>query len=161
MAKELILIPKTKYEFLTKVQPENVLQISVDESPADEQLETVLKYAVPKNVVNKALGLWNYLKDRKGPVLDWNRDGLISLRGQIVPGCHLIDLLKHAVTPFSQREPTGYDQFRRALQEMHTPTGFIVERKTTKNKQQGRGYVKGKMDMGPPGRKQSFRWIPY
>ena len=157
MAKELILIPKTKYEFLTKVEPE--MQASV--APADEQLETVLKYAVPKNVVNKALGLWNYLKDRKGPVLDWNRDGVISVRGHIVPGSHLIDLLKHAVTPFSQREPAGYDQFRSALQEMHTPTGFIVERQTTKNIQQGRGYVKGKTDSGPPGRKQSFRWIPY
>ena len=83
MAKELVLIPKAKYELLNKCKQnvsQNVLQ-STEESPtSDEQFETVLKYAVPKNVLNKALGLWNYLKDRKGPLINWDEHENLPLK---------------------------------------------------------------------------------
>jgi hypothetical protein len=55
-------------------------------------LETTLKYAVPKNALRKAMGLWNYLKDRKGTLVDWNEDGEVSVHGQSIIGSHMIDL---------------------------------------------------------------------
>lgn len=67
-------------------------------------LETTLKYAVPKNALRKAMGLWNYLKDRKGTLLDWNEDGEVSVHGQSITGSHMIDLVKHAVTPLSKND---------------------------------------------------------
>jgi hypothetical protein len=53
----------------------------------------------------KAMGLWNYLKDRKGTLVDWNEDGEVSVHGQSVIGSHMIDLVKHAVTPLSKKRP--------------------------------------------------------
>jgi len=170
MAKELILIPKTKYELLTtksNYEPqtiptlaENVLQPTDELSGCNDQLETILKYAVSKNVLNKALGLWNYFKDRKGPLINWDEHGELTIKDNVVSGRHLIDLLKHTVSTFSKREPTGYEQFRAVLQEMHAPMGFIAHKVETSESQAGLGYVKGKTERGPPGRKK-FRWIPY
>lgn len=108
---------------------ENVLQPSNESSKCepDEQLETILKYAVSKNVLNKKLGLWNYLKDHKGPLMTWAEHGELTVKGNVVCGSHLIDLLKHAVSGgFSKRGPTGYEHFKAVLQEMHTPMGFIA-----------------------------------
>jgi hypothetical protein len=98
------LIPKTTYDFLTKPTE------YVNQPPTrnDEQLETLLKYAIPKNVLNKALGLWNYLKDRRGLLLDWDDHGVLVVKGITVRGSHLVDLLKHAVSALSNIEPVGY-----------------------------------------------------
>ena len=73
------------------------------------------------------MGLWNYLKDRKGTLLDWNEDGEVSVHGQGITGSHMIDLVKHAVTPLSKKRPLGYSQFYSVLGEMHIPTEFLVQ----------------------------------
>lgn len=169
MARELILMPKAKYELLTK---EDISKKSSDNKPIlfgrdvqsshettfdpqiDDMFENTLTYAIPKNGYRKAMGLWNHLKDRKGPILNWNDNGEIVVHGRLVPGSNIVDLLKYTVSPLSKTEPLGYGLFYDVLRELHTPTGFMVDH------QIGRGYVKGKTDKGPPGRKQ-FRWIPY
>ena len=88
MAKQLILIPKAKYEHLFRTgesmtkQPTKIIpKISgnVDYPEDTDVLETTLKYAVSKNALRKAMGLWNYLKDRKGTLVDWNEDGEVSV----------------------------------------------------------------------------------
>ena len=149
------MIPKTTYDFLTKPTE------YVNQPPTrnDEQLETLLKYAIPKNVLNKALGLWNYLKDRRGLLLDWDDHRVLVVKGITVRGSHLVDLLKHAVSALSNIEPVGYQQFKTVLEEMHAPTGFMAHKV---NRQTGQGFVTGKTVNGPPGRKQKqFRWIPF
>ena len=88
---------KAKYEFLTKYETNVDENIKEQSLSVDEHLENTLKYAVPKKDFNKALGLWNYLNDRKGPLLNWNENGEITVKGTSVRGSHLIDLLKHAV----------------------------------------------------------------
>lgn len=155
MAKELILIPKTKYDFLTK-SSENTPTSRYGDS--DEQLENVLKYAVPINVLNKSLGLLNYLKDRKGPLLDWDHHGELVVKG----GSHLIDLLKYSGSSLSKRALIGYDHFRSVLAEMLAPVGLMAHIVTTSEEQIGQGFVNGTTERGPTGRKQNqFRWIPY
>jgi hypothetical protein len=72
--------------------------------------------------LRKAMGLWNYLKDRKGTLVDWNEDGEVSVHGQSIIGSRMIDLVKHAVTPLSKKRPLGYSQFYSVLREMHTLT---------------------------------------
>lgn len=94
--------------------------------------------------MNKALGLWNYLKDRKGPLINWDEHEELTIKDNVVSGSHVIDLLKHAVSTFSKREPTGYEQFSAVLQEMHAPTGFMAHKAQTSDRQFGLGYVKGK-----------------
>ena len=167
MARELILMPKAKYELLTKedkssdnVKPSVLFGRDVQSSHQttfDPQIvdvfENTLTYAIPKNGYRKAMGLWNHLKDRKGPIQNWNDNGEIVVHGRLVPGSHIVDLLKYTVSPLSKTEPLGYGLFYDVLQELHTPTGFMVD-------QHQIGHVKGKTKKGTPGRKQ-FRWIPY
>jgi hypothetical protein len=139
----------------------------VDYPEDTDVLETTLKNAVPKNALRKAMGLWNYLKDRKGTLVDWNEDGEVSVHGQSIIGSHMIDLVKHAVTPLSKKRPLGYSQFYSVLREMHTPTGFLVQHDSNtqndiQDNQSGSGYIVAKPKKGPPGQKQKqFRWIPY
>lgn len=105
-----------------------------------------LMYAVSKN---------GFKKDRWGPILYWNENGDLVVHGHTIPGSHIVYLLKHTVSTFSMKEPTGYHQFYEALQDMHTLNWCMVEHES------GRGwYVKGKVGKGQPGQKQ-FRWIPY
>lgn len=52
----------------TKIIPK--ISGNVDYPEDTDVLETTLKYAVPKNALRKAMGLWNYLKDRKGTLLE-------------------------------------------------------------------------------------------
>ena len=40
------------------------------------------------------MGLWNYLKDRKGPVLNWKESGEIVVHAQGVPESHLDRLVE-------------------------------------------------------------------
>ena len=96
--------------------------------------------------------------------MDWNDRGEITVRGQTVPGTHLVDLLKYTVSSLSKQKPKGYVEFYHALQEMHIPTGFIAHHKD----QTGYGSVKGKPSNGPPGDKykpekktKQFKWLPY
>ena len=133
MAKQLFLIPKAKYENLlqpgesmTKQPTKMIPNISgnVDYPEDTDVLETTLKYAVPKNALRKAMGLWNYLKDRKGTLLDWNDDGEMSVHGQSITGSHMIDLIKHAVTPLSKKRPLGYSQFYSVLRGDAYPFGI-------------------------------------
>lgn len=159
MAKELILIPKAKYDFLIKREP-NVGEDVSQEQSSDEHLETTLKYAVPKKDFNKALRLWNYLRDRRGPLLNWNEHGEITVKGTPIRGSHLVDLLKHTVSAFlPMTELVGHEQFKAALEELHTPTGLMTRKV---ERQAGRGFVTAKTERGHPGLKQKqFRWIPY
>lgn len=78
------------------------------EEPQIDVLKKTLTYAIPKNGRRKTMGLWNYIKDRKGTVLNWNENGEVVVHGKTVPDSHLIDLLKYTVTAMSKREPTGY-----------------------------------------------------
>lgn len=162
MAKELILIPKAKYELLTKENDTDRealnREVLPNEEPQIDTLEKTIVYAVPKNTLRKAMGLWNYIKDRKGSILDWKDNGEVIVHGQSIANSHLIDLLKHTVSAFSKTEPVGYEQFMAALKELHTPNGFVAHKMSN---QFGEGFVKGKAENGPPGRKPSFRWIPY
>lgn len=163
MAKELVLIPKTKNELLNKCK-QNVSQYVLqptEESPTSDEVSNRLEICrTKKNLLNKALGLWNYLKDRRGPLLNWDEHGELTIKGITVRGSHLSDLLKHTLSALSQQKPIGYDQFKAALEEMLAPMGFIAHKMETSESQAGLGYVKGKTERVPPGRKQ-FRWIPY
>ena len=172
MSRELILMPKAKYELLTQENhTENThdrkpcrdvqtVDTSIEE-PQIDVLEKTLTYAIPKNGHRKAMGLWNYIKYRKGTVLNWNDNGEVAVHGKTIPDSHLIDLLKYTVTAMSKREPTGYRSFYEALREMHTPSEFMAYH----HHQSGSGFfVRGKTDRGPPGTKtgkNNFRSIPY
>lgn len=175
MSRELILIPKTKYELLHKPiqtvqsridndQPvtcqddEKVVNTPVADPSIDLVMDKTLTYVVPKNGQRRVMGLWYYIKDRRWTILDWNKKGEIIVNGQTIQNSHLVDLLKYAVTVLSHNKPLGYDQFCDALKQLHVPSGFLV--------QHGSGYsVRGKTNKGPPGvqdiKKNRLRWIPY
>ena len=54
------------------------------------------------------------------------RNSEIVVHERLVPTSHIVDFLKYTVSPLSKTEPLGYRQFYDVLQEMHTPTGFII-----------------------------------
>lgn len=133
MARELILLPKAKYDMLMThnegTQNKRLLQDTVcieEQRTLPDRMESTLQYVIPKNGYRKTLGLFRYLQDQKGSTLDWNDHCEITIHGQVVPGIHLIDLVKYTVSSLSTKEPIGYGQFYQVLKEMHTPTGFIA-----------------------------------
>ena len=82
MSRELILIPKTKYELLHKPiqtvqsridndQPvtcqddEKVVNTPVADPSIDLVMDKTLTYVVPKNGQRRVMGLWYYIKDRR------------------------------------------------------------------------------------------------
>ena len=77
------------------------------------------------------------------------RNSEIVVHGQFVPRSHIVDFLKYTVSPLSKTEPLGYRQFYDVLQEMHTPTGFIIiklgadtsKEKQTKDHPDGNNFV--------------------
>ena len=172
MSRKLVLVRKTKYELLRKeirssentqqttpIIPDRNVQTTEEEEPDTDVFEKTLTYAIPKNGYRKAMGLWNYPKDCKEPVLNWKESGKIVVHDQSAPDSHLMDLLKHTVTAMSKREPKGYRSFYKALREMHTPFEFIAHHQSREG-----FFVRGKTDRGPPGTKtgkNNFRWIPY
>ena len=104
MSRKLVLVRKTKYELLRKeikssenteqttpIIPDRNVQTTEEEEPDTDVFEKTLTYAIPKNGYRNAMGLWNYLKDRKGHVLNWKGSGEIVVHGQGVPDSHLID----------------------------------------------------------------------
>jgi len=66
---------------------------------------------VPKNRLRKALGIWNYLNERIGNVLNLNDKGEIIVEGKVISHSHIVDLIKDAVISPSFRQPEGYKQF--------------------------------------------------
>jgi len=176
MTKELILVPKAKYEHLLKSDDTTVnddasvnnhrtlsdIKPLSDEDYKDDTLESTLEYVIPKNRLKRALGLWNYLKERRGNILNWNAKGEIIVNGKLVPQSHIADVIKDAVTSRTTRQPEGYKQFYEALKELHTPEGFIINSARRNTQVGGQFVIRGKLTSGPPGQRQkAFKWIPY
>ena len=139
MAKELMLLPKAKYEHLFEKTREKAdmtnepEESSKFEESSTDPLESTIEYLVPKNRLKKALGLWNYLKDKKGKVFNWNENGEILVDGEVIPQTHIADLIKDVVSNHSSKRPLVYEPFHKTLKDLHPPDGFIVKRQTGGN----------------------------
>jgi hypothetical protein len=66
---------KLQKSFLFSTIPDRNVQTTEEEEPDTDVFGKTLTYAIPKNGYRNAMGLWNYLKDRKGHVLNWKGSG--------------------------------------------------------------------------------------
>lgn len=114
MAKELILIPKSKYQSLFDVKTKSKTEVT------DNNMDHAIELALPKNRKEKGLNLYGYLKRQDKSVLDWTQNGNIIYNGQIIPHSHIADLIRDAVVN-TKYSPVGFKEFYQALNTFHTP----------------------------------------
>ena len=84
--------------------------------------------------------------------MSWNEKGNLIYKGDIIEGSHISDLLKHALSNNTRRNPIGYRQFYLALKDIHNPTSLIHNKEMMKSsdEQSGHGFVVQRQTDGAP-----------
>ena len=136
----------------------------------------ILQYAISKPMQRKAMGLLQYLHEHGGNTIKWNQRGQILVNGEVIPGTHIVDLVRHAVCSKTVRTPVGSDIFYKALTDVDTPSSLVANvcytgstgNDTKHLSQKGSGYIVKKRTNGaPPGysppqsktSKTEIKWI--
>ena len=145
MTREMILIPKQKYEAVLKrqeneqqpcVETENSIEQSSDAEMHDkrnnnEHLEALVEIAIPKKYKEKAHRLLFYLKSH--PSFQWNERGEISINNTLISKSHIIDLVRDLfVANGNRKPPVGIEQFYQFLKSIHVPKSLISNGKRKK-----------------------------
>ena len=86
----------------------------------------ILQYAISKPMQRKAMGLLQYLHEHIGNTIKWNQRGQILVNGEVIPGTHIVDLVRHAVCSKTVRTPVGSDIFYKALTDVDTPSSLVA-----------------------------------
>jgi hypothetical protein len=181
MAREMILLPKEKYDLMMKSQiaktDRNKENMHVDEESENStktvNLFDILMSTVSKRFKKKAESLWNFLSNQEKNVLTWNHHGELILNGTIIKESNIVDLIQYLYSTQNGEKPTGYAAFIQGLKDIHTPgtlmsnTGHQTSNKTTK--QTGKGYIVKRSTRGaPPGlrtikkeQKTKIKWIKF
>ena len=116
MSREMVLIPKHKYEAVLQKreetveggQMENESRSEGDSSTNDrkqektqpddgQNLETFVNITIPAKYRDQVLRLLFYLK--KQPSISWNERGEVSINGEVISNSHIIDLVREIVLP--------------------------------------------------------------
>ena len=80
--------------------------------------------SLPKRYQNRAESLLS-LVGKEPDQLAWNNRGEIIVKGNIVPGSHIADLVRSVLVPKAKRPQKGTDPFAQALDEMNIPQGMM------------------------------------
>lgn len=80
--------------------------------------------AIPKMYKNKAKMLLNRLESSKN--VSWDERGEVTIKGNIVLGSNIIDLVSDVVRPRKTSNPFGWQQFLTFLKELNIPREFIT-----------------------------------
>ena len=184
MARELVLVPKEKYQNLLQSEEKSIsLQekpplpkkdpLKNEDPPFQTQILEILELIIPMKYQNKAKGLLHFLSRYGGDVVSWKDNGNLIYNGDVIQGSHISDLIKHALSPNVKGNPTGFQQFYKALKDIDTPTAFIHNKKMMDRSevQSGGGYVvKIQTDGAPPGyqppkkkqmTKSNIKWLKF
>lgn len=81
--------------------------------------ESELLHSIPIKLKHRASVLLHYL-----PKSSWNEQGEFVVKGNVVKGSHIADLIRDALTNRTFK-PVGYMQFYKHLAELNVPEGTI------------------------------------
>lgn len=90
--------------------------------PAQNNLTTLID--ITKSTEKKPR-LFNILYSRYPPY-----SGEVSINGELIPNSHVIDIIRHLVSPTNAngKQPEGFERFSTFLQTIHVPKSFKWER---------------------------------
>ncbi|CAG2246915.1 unnamed protein product [Mytilus edulis] len=148
MTKEMILIPKHKFEAVLQKQNEDqpkaevVLNdtpprdndqhnLSYDQKPLHDDLQSLINITIPSRYKDKALRLLLYLQ--KQPSIKWDEQGEVCIDGKVISNTHIVDLIRDSTVPIGRRKLTaGIHQFYQFLKSTNIPLCLFrnVEKQT-------------------------------
>ncbi|VDI79257.1 uncharacterized protein MGAL_10B011109 [Mytilus galloprovincialis] len=137
MTKEMILIPKHKFEAVLQKQNENqpkaevVLNdipsrddhqhnLSYNQKSLHDDLQSLINITIPSRYKDKALRLLLYLQ--KQPSIKWDKQGEVCIDGKVISNTHIVDLIRDSTVPIGRRKLTaGIHQFFQFLKSTNIP----------------------------------------
>ncbi|CAG2250949.1 unnamed protein product [Mytilus edulis] len=139
MTKEMILLPKHRYESIIRTEnTESDKQTSAKEeiSPQEDiktekdssdDLNTLIELTIPVKYREKAKTLLQFLQSQS--TISWNKHGKVKINNETVPNSHIVDLLRDVVIPYGCKQlPSGHEIFYDFLKNIHIPMGLISNR---------------------------------
>ncbi|CAG2190991.1 PTGR3 [Mytilus edulis] len=163
MTKEMILIPKHKFEAVLQKQNENqpkaevVLNdipsrdddkhnLSYDQKPLHDDLQSLINITIPSRYKDKALRLLLYLQ--KQPSIKWDEQGEVCIDGKVISNTYIVDLIRDSTVPIGRRKLTaGIHQFYQFLKSTNIPLClFRNVEKTNKDRFESTPYKEKKTE---------------
>ena len=86
---------------------------------------------VPKSYRSKARKLLKFISEHENSQLDWDNNGQIIYKGEIIPNTSIYYLIKDAVAPYKDFTPLGATEFYDILSEMNVPKTLIQNKNKT------------------------------
>ncbi|CAG2252922.1 unnamed protein product [Mytilus edulis] len=139
MTKEMILLPKHRYESIIRTEnTESDKQTSAKEeiSPQEDiktekdssdDLNYLIELTIPVKYREKAKTLLQFLQSQS--TISWNKHGKVKINNETVPNSHIVDLLRDVVIPYRCKQlPSGNEIFYDFLKNIHIPMGLISNR---------------------------------
>ncbi|CAC5387027.1 unnamed protein product [Mytilus coruscus] len=137
MTKEMILIPKHKYEAVLQKQNEdqpkaevvlndtpsrdvNQHNLSYDQKSLHDDLQSLINITIPSRYKDKALRLLLYLQ--KHSSIKWDKQGEVCIDGKVISNTHIVDLIRDSTVPIGRRKLTAaIHQFCHFLKSTNIP----------------------------------------
>lgn len=88
-----------------------------------DTLEDVLISTVPLQFKRKAEQLYSLLK--KSSDLEWTNDGALKIKGNLIRGANLVDLVNDVLRSRKKVNPEGWRDFALALRDLNVPQEFV------------------------------------
>ena len=88
----------------------------------DKELKEIVS-SVPAKFQRKGQLLLERL--RKNPDIDWNERGELVVKGQVISGSNVVDLVNDALRRRKRFEPRGWEIFADALRETNVPQDLV------------------------------------
>lgn len=78
---------------------------------------------LPSTYKRKAENLINILNATG--LVDWDRNGTVTIKGEILPSSNIIDLINDTLRPRKNTNPSGWEQFASFMKEVNVPHELI------------------------------------
>lgn len=116
-----------RFLYLTHENRQPIPLSVVEATSADtvkDGLADVLLSTVPERYKRKAEKLYALLK--KAPQkIEWTKEGVVSINGEVKQGTHIIDLVNDALRSRKNFNPEGWQDFATTLRQLNVPQELV------------------------------------
>ena len=169
MSKELILIPKERFQHLLELensQCDRTSSMSKDnhQHNTPESMDFIwdmIEASLPSRWIKRARGLYVFVCTHCADVISFDQYGQICVSKQTIEGSHIVDIIKFALCPLINETPKGYREFYTILKQKHAPDTILSKKPVIRGN--GEMFVRGPQAK-IPGRKNkstNVQWINY
>lgn len=150
---------KSKYDSLTKPKP---LEVVIAKSSIPQNMKSIegnVIESLPKTNQTDGLLLLEHLKSRPD-IIQWNSNGEIIFKGDLIPGSNLTDLISSVSTTRKSTIPIlPQSVFLKALSEANVPETWIKNKGNRKLLQSYKSLKEQNPFHSPNTKKMKTNWI--